>query len=247
MIAQRSRFSSFHLPARRGFTLIELLVVIGIIAVLISILLPALNRARQHSQRVACSSNMRQIYTALHMYANDNHNWLPDAYRIYERMWWVGWDGQFLHNKLGKYIPPRSKVWMDPAVDEDQVIEPGWTVWGDAFAPETGVWAWVPFTPANAGEGYYYAAWTNLNAWGVNPRWYRFGKPRRPEAINLMWCLNAQQSSTTGRRPPHLNKYWQVLWMDGSTTLQRGYYATLSQPPVDFTLYVNSCGAWADF
>ena len=57
---------------RRAFTLVELLVVIGIIAILIAIIMPALNRAREQSRRVRCLSNMRQLTYAWLMYANDN-------------------------------------------------------------------------------------------------------------------------------------------------------------------------------
>jgi prepilin-type N-terminal cleavage/methylation domain-containing protein len=62
---------------RFGFTLVELLVVIAIIAVLVSILMPALARARLQAQIVVCASNMRQVGIALLGYANDNKGNLP--------------------------------------------------------------------------------------------------------------------------------------------------------------------------
>ena len=60
----------------RGFTLIELLVVIAIIALLISILLPSLSRARELSKRLVCQSNMKGIGTSCKIYSNDsNEKW----------------------------------------------------------------------------------------------------------------------------------------------------------------------------
>jgi len=71
-----------------GFTLIELLVVIAIIAVLMAILMPALNRAREQGKRAACLSNLKQMTLSWIMYADDNDD------RIVNGEAYAGGDGQ---------------------------------------------------------------------------------------------------------------------------------------------------------
>jgi len=90
-------------PKKAGFTLIELLVVVAIIALLISILLPSLNRARMVARVVKCESNLKSLSTANHLYADSE-----DQYFVQHKPddWWPAW-----------YVGTRH---MDPNIGADR-------------------------------------------------------------------------------------------------------------------------------
>ncbi|QNN24790.1 prepilin-type N-terminal cleavage/methylation domain-containing protein [Planctomycetales bacterium ZRK34] len=107
---------------RQAFTLIELLVVVSIIALLIAILLPSLSKARHTAQALACATQQRQILIGVHMFANDNKQYIiPVGHgvnwnNISKTEWW------FAHRWLGPYIgetdTEEPKVIHCPSVDE---------------------------------------------------------------------------------------------------------------------------------
>jgi len=108
------------LQQRQGFTLIELLVVISVIALLMAILLPALNKARAQARTVSCRSNLKQYGIGLRMYLDDNNQDFPDAHT---------------------WLKSRSHKWVRKGEEPDGVFWPYLKALDVHMCPTFSMWA----------------------------------------------------------------------------------------------------------
>ena len=115
-----------------GFTLIELLVVVSIIALLVSILLPALSKARDAAKRTVCSANEKAIGMACYSYATENNGELPEAYYINNHIARFAFHLLLESGYLGRQVEvigygkvwEGTEVWSCPGDKDPKVITP---------------------------------------------------------------------------------------------------------------------------
>jgi len=107
---------------KRGFTLIELLVVVSIIALLVSILLPALAKAREQAKQTVCGTQLRQIGTVFLLYAQDYNDILPPSFG--SGNWNAFYD--FTRDSLGTYDVKDGKIFYCPSYRKTGTSDP-WT------------------------------------------------------------------------------------------------------------------------
>ena len=191
-----------------GFTLVELLVVIGIIALLIAILMPALSRARKQALQVSCGSNERQVTYAMLSYGNDWDEQLPtkDGFAPlqtgghpigllswFTRLPIIGWDTATIWD-WGTYTVPGylgNELVLGGAAfvlrdylknDTDIYVCPdGWYSQGDFIKKWDGCW----------GTGGYYGPWCNSDV-----RYYNWTSTLCTYRTGYLWLSHRATSGT---------------------------------------------------
>ena len=221
-MASQKPVTSIELPAvrKRAFTLIELLVVIAIIALLVSILMPSLQQAKELAERAKCGLQLRTIGLAINLYSEDNDDWMPFGRYAYIGPALEWYDGTtqrlgLLYAKVdldehdAAYIDDRKAFFCPgkkyPGVDMDTATWCGYSY----CVPNSG-FAWG----GTSGERYIcYKRDMDHPGW---PTWMAGGTPYGIWAPYVQWVACERADGTFPPQSPHRNIGANVVYRDAS-------------------------------
>lgn len=238
-----------------GFTLVELLVVIGIIALLIAMLLPALARARENANSVKCASNLRSIGQAINIFAQKHKNRVPYTQSSpWGTPWWnnlmytndffelVDLDGANIHVWDCPSKPPPDGSdnfidyfwgnWDEPTARANTNALQGVAMVGASAAEPTFDWTQAAFT---GGLYPYFAQIKSYSYMGTNAQWdIRGAKPPN----SAYWVLKLTDQTATGNFPEDINPPLMcdyTLYQPGAAGYQYNHGNFWNIPAVDST------------
>jgi prepilin-type N-terminal cleavage/methylation domain-containing protein len=216
--------NSPQLNRRPGFTLVELLVVIGIIALLIAILLPSLNRARESARRTACLSNLRQVHQSYMLYGLSSKDDLP-----------IG--------VLGGGYQFNYMIWAN-----DRYVS-----FGKLFEAEFVKEPRVFYCPSDSGLYYQYDTMENVYTPGKVGTSVRAGYSSRPideEGKEILWTSlgsppsKCQYAGGKDRKVPKMTRFRnKAIFADITSTYNRVAQRHIKGVNV---LYSNGGAKWVD-
>ena len=204
---------------RHAFTLIELLVVIAIVALLVGILLPALNSARRAAEQVKCYSNLRQIATSSTMYADANGGWSPAL--------GVPWGSVpfwalVVQSDSDSDVYTPDSVLVCPSADREHG-----RIMTRTYAVNVTGLAGKPGDRAN-----YDTKATHIALWNI----------QRPS--ELAWYVDSETAPVTGTAPPPTRTISTIDFRDPTHIPERlGYYHGGPKPKYDLARFDTSTGS----
>lgn len=211
-----------------AFTLVELLVVIGIIAILISILLPAMRKAREQAQSTKCLSNLRQVGVGWQLYANvykatiPNNGWSQDL--SYKDRYWT----EFVDGRMGvRYVDPAimtcpKQRYYDPTDLVKVGTAPEITILTKAVQ-QGSVYGMAVANIYNVRDRRYLVGGSNSWGPGSNYYWWRISKIKSPG--NLMLMADTSAGSLASPTSVGITHGWvsfhpKQMWSGGSADQQ---------------------------
>jgi prepilin-type N-terminal cleavage/methylation domain-containing protein/prepilin-type processing-associated H-X9-DG protein len=243
-VVSKRAFTLVELPvvSKRAFTLVELLVVIGIIALLISILLPTLGRARASAQRLVCLANLRSIGQAIYMYAGQNKGSLPWSYYSdaspNSATDWTVLLGHTLDPQLGNDYSSVTSYSYEVAGVRKVFYCPSVVQVPSAAALVTHYSAHPRLMPQSGwGDG--------LTNYTTNLAPYKISHIRRPTEIALMFdgSLSSNSGGVNGQWGASVSAYsldqgglWKPIWLSDDYNLAPGGdWWIVADFPIDLT------------